>query len=147
MNEHIMIPGCLHLAKARYVGRRTNYISSMQLPTSDTTQDIKAVYNVTVKEDSTCEPDLTDKENDVNHTNTHAASKEKDCKETLTRERTVCFELSKDEQIKDSPLKWFGVLVPQSLRSAQTDFQKCIELSVDIANLQLKLQALDLQLA
>lgn len=34
------------------------------------------------------------------------------------------------------PLKWFGILVPQSLRQAQTSFQKVIELAADIATLQ-----------
>ncbi|KAJ8259987.1 hypothetical protein GJAV_G00175780 [Gymnothorax javanicus] len=34
------------------------------------------------------------------------------------------------------PLKWFGILVPQSLKQAQASFKKVIELSAEVATLQ-----------
>ncbi|KAJ8359436.1 hypothetical protein SKAU_G00159610 [Synaphobranchus kaupii] len=34
------------------------------------------------------------------------------------------------------PLKWFGILVPQSLKQAQVSFKKVIELSAEVATLQ-----------
>ena len=37
--------------------------------------------------------------------------------------------------VKD-PIKWFGVLVPNSLRQTQGAFVKALELSVDCANIQ-----------
>ncbi|KAK2851435.1 hypothetical protein Q5P01_007711 [Channa striata] len=37
---------------------------------------------------------------------------------------------------QQDPLKWFGVLVPQSLKQAQTSFKQVIELSAEIATLQ-----------
>ena len=56
---------------------------------------------------------------------------------------------STDECKKDSdnqrifnPIHLFGVLVPQSLRKAQKDFENTIQLTVKIANLQNELQLL-----
>uniref|UniRef100_V9LCT6 Vacuolar ATPase assembly protein VMA22 n=1 Tax=Callorhinchus milii TaxID=7868 RepID=V9LCT6_CALMI len=34
------------------------------------------------------------------------------------------------------PLKWFGILVPQSLRLAQRDFKQVVDLAAEIASLQ-----------
>ena len=36
------------------------------------------------------------------------------------------------------PLKWFGVLVPQSLRQSQGDFKAAANLALDIATLKIK---------
>lgn len=41
------------------------------------------------------------------------------------------------EKYKD-PLRWFGVLVPQSLRNSQEKFQKAAELSCLMASLKMK---------
>lgn len=38
------------------------------------------------------------------------------------------------------PLKWFGILVPRSLQTAQQSFIKSLELVVEAANVHLKLQ-------
>ena len=46
-----------------------------------------------------------------------------------------------DVQINDGqtdPLKWFGVLVPQSLRQAQTKFKRAAEVSCKVASLKAK---------
>nr|XP_033779082.1 coiled-coil domain-containing protein 115 [Geotrypetes seraphini]XP_033779090.1 coiled-coil domain-containing protein 115 [Geotrypetes seraphini] len=40
------------------------------------------------------------------------------------------------------PLKWFGVLVPQSLRQAQNSFKKGLSLAVDIATLQSSIETI-----
>lgn len=37
---------------------------------------------------------------------------------------------------QQDPIKWFGILVPQSLKQAQTSFKQVIELSTEIASLQ-----------
>lgn len=37
---------------------------------------------------------------------------------------------------QQDPLKWFGILVPQSLKQAQSSFKQVIELSAEIATLQ-----------
>ena len=40
------------------------------------------------------------------------------------------------------PIKWFGVLVPVSLKQSQIEFKKSVELVVNIGNLQTKLESL-----
>ncbi|XP_030589138.1 vacuolar ATPase assembly protein VMA22 [Archocentrus centrarchus] len=42
----------------------------------------------------------------------------------------------RDQNPHQDPLKWFGVLVPQSLKHAQSSFKQVIELSAQIAALQ-----------
>lgn len=41
-----------------------------------------------------------------------------------------------DQNPQQDPLKWFGILVPQSLKQAQSSFRQVIELSAEIATLQ-----------
>ncbi|XP_022597173.1 coiled-coil domain-containing protein 115 isoform X1 [Seriola dumerili] len=41
-----------------------------------------------------------------------------------------------DQNPQQDPLKWFGILVPQSLKQAQSSFKQVIELSAEIATLQ-----------
>ncbi|XP_068588667.1 coiled-coil domain-containing protein 115 [Cebidichthys violaceus] len=41
-----------------------------------------------------------------------------------------------DQNPQQDPLKWFGILVPQSLKHAQSSFKQVIELSAEIATLQ-----------
>nr|XP_057939894.1 coiled-coil domain-containing protein 115-like [Doryrhamphus excisus] len=40
------------------------------------------------------------------------------------------------QNLQQNPLKWFGILVPQSLKQAQSSFNQVIELTAEIANLQ-----------
>ncbi|RVE70582.1 hypothetical protein OJAV_G00065940 [Oryzias javanicus] len=42
----------------------------------------------------------------------------------------------KDSNPQQDPLKWFGILVPQPLKQAQSSFKQVIELSAEIAALQ-----------
>ncbi|KAL4622603.1 coiled-coil domain-containing protein 115 [Arapaima gigas] len=44
--------------------------------------------------------------------------------------------ISKVPPGQQDPLKWFGILVPQSLKQAQSAFRQVIELSAEIASLQ-----------
>ncbi|XP_026188174.1 vacuolar ATPase assembly protein VMA22 isoform X2 [Mastacembelus armatus] len=41
-----------------------------------------------------------------------------------------------DTNSQQDPLKWFGILVPQSLKQAQSSFKQVIDLSAEIATLQ-----------
>lgn len=43
----------------------------------------------------------------------------------------------RDHNPQQDPLKWFGILVPQSLKQAQSSFKQVIELSAEIAALQI----------
>ncbi|XP_064611272.1 coiled-coil domain-containing protein 115-like [Liolophura sinensis] len=45
----------------------------------------------------------------------------------------------KSKPVNQDPLKWFGVLVPQTLRVSQKSFQDAIQLAVEMANLRHKL--------
>lgn len=57
---------------------------------------------------------------------------------TMTEEQVPKFDIhmKKQEDIEScNPLKWFGVLVPQSLKTAQRKFQESIYLAAKIANI------------
>ncbi|KAM8862519.1 coiled-coil domain-containing protein 115 [Spinachia spinachia] len=41
-----------------------------------------------------------------------------------------------NQNLQQDPLKWFGILVPQSLKHAQVSFKQVLELSAEIATLQ-----------
>lgn len=41
-----------------------------------------------------------------------------------------------EQNPQQDPLKWFGILVPQTLKQAQSSFKEVIELSAEIATLQ-----------
>ncbi|KAM6925203.1 coiled-coil domain-containing protein 115 [Xenentodon cancila] len=43
----------------------------------------------------------------------------------------------REQNRQQEPLKWFGILVPQSLKQAQSSFKQVIELSAEIAALQI----------
>lgn len=57
---------------------------------------------------------------------------------------TVLYELKQHSVDKEfnrvEPINWFGILVPHSLRSARDRYEKAIELSVESANVQQRLQ-------
>ncbi|KAF7656039.1 hypothetical protein LDENG_00046980 [Lucifuga dentata] len=61
-------------------------------------------------------------------------------KETSEKPHSKASELppvkKSDQNPQEDPLKWFGILVPQSLKQAQLSFKQVIELSAEIATLQ-----------
>lgn len=60
------------------------------------------------------------------------------------RDRPVEFELESHKIDKESnhvePINWFGILVPQSLKTARDRYDKSIEIVVEIANVEQKLK-------
>ncbi|XP_028309360.1 coiled-coil domain-containing protein 115 [Gouania willdenowi] len=62
----------------------------------------------------------------------------KDKSDGTIREKTSEVNLTKtnEHSPQQDPLKWFGILVPQSLKQAQSSFKQVIELSAEIASLQ-----------
>lgn len=52
---------------------------------------------------------------------------------TLVRDSSNKLKVQRNASVND-PIKWFGVLVPGSLRQSQESFQKVIEAAVDIIN-------------
>jgi hypothetical protein len=63
--------------------------------------------------------------------------------EVPARNDEICDEnkISIDRR-KVDPLRWFGVLVPLSLRQSQSDFKAAASMALDIATLKTKLQSL-----
>lgn len=67
---------------------------------------------------------------------------------TVTRSNdeinTLQFQLLEHEVSSETnrvnPLNWFGIIVPQSLKKAQENFQKAIELVIESANIEMKLK-------
>ncbi|MGH0161987.1 UNVERIFIED_CONTAM: hypothetical protein FKN15_042385 [Acipenser sinensis] len=58
-----------------------------------------------------------------------------------TKERTEPDRMVKGQTSSQDPLKWFGILVPQSLKQAQSSFKQVIELAAEIATLQTQVEA------
>ncbi|XP_029912684.1 vacuolar ATPase assembly protein VMA22 [Myripristis murdjan] len=55
---------------------------------------------------------------------------------TKTEPSEVVPVIKRDQNPQQDPLKWFGILVPQTLKQAQSSFKQVIELSAEIASLQ-----------
>lgn len=58
-----------------------------------------------------------------------------------TKEKTEPDRMVKGQTSSQDPLKWFGILVPQSLKQAQSSFKQVIELAAEIATLQTQVEA------
>ena len=50
-----------------------------------------------------------------------------------------CHSVNKETHHED-PIKWFGILVPQSLRTARENFEKSIELVIECVNIEQRLR-------
>lgn len=110
--EGLVRQGHIELAKARYI-RGKESIGSLQIPNEDS--QIKSLFNLETSYNEVREYEMI---NRVPH-----------------------FDLSlkfSAEELEDiqNPIKWFGVLVPQSLRSAQKHFQEALYVAVELANIQ-----------
>lgn len=57
-------------------------------------------------------------------------------KDTMTKSPVVTSQRQHEQNPRQDPLKWFGILLPQSLKQAQSSFKQVIELSAEIAALQ-----------
>ncbi|KAH0568262.1 coiled-coil domain-containing protein 115-like [Cotesia glomerata] len=112
--ENQMRDGHIELAKARYI-RGKESVGLLQVP-QDTT--INSLFNLETK-----------------YTND-------DTNKSIT---TVNFDISmksKDNIENQDPIRWFGVLVPQSLKTAQKRFQESIYISAKIANIDAELETI-----
>lgn len=56
---------------------------------------------------------------------------------SLSRPKETPVASSRNSCVQD-PIKWFGILVPGCLKAGQRDFQKAIELSCEVVNLEAK---------
>lgn len=53
----------------------------------------------------------------------------------VTRDSDCKLVISKNQEVND-PIKWFGVLVPNSLKQSQKAFQKVLEIAIEIINVR-----------
>lgn len=110
--EKTMNAGQLHLAKSRYIqGSQT--VAQSKLPTENSAE-LNALKTIQRKHEADAHTD-----EDTLALESHPVDKEKNFVD---------------------PLRWFGVLVPRSLHSAQENFNRVIQLSVECTNIQIKLQ-------
>lgn len=112
--ENQMRDGHIELAKARYI-RGKESVGLLQIP-QDTTMN--SLFNLETK-----------------YTND-------DTNKSIT---TVNFDISmksKNNIENQDPIWWFGVLVPQSLKTAQKRFQESIYISAKIANIDAELKTI-----
>lgn len=129
LQEHIKA-GSINLAKARYImGNRS--VSTSQLPTQDS-EPFNALRKVELS---------LSNENGV-ETNIFSLLVNEPPKKQKSEKPLELVELKSDTRTSCDPLNWFGVLVPQNLRLAQDSFKRAVDVSVQIANLQMQLEAL-----
>ncbi|KAM9828917.1 coiled-coil domain-containing protein 115 [Syngnathus typhle] len=71
---------------------------------------------------------------------TETSSEKKTVEELKKRQSSKDLPDSKSEpNLPQNPLQWFGILVPQSLKQAQLSFKQVVELSAEIATLQVQI--------
>lgn len=132
--EELIKSGSLHLAKSRYIMGNRN-VSALQLPTEDS-NEFSALAKVLSVKDS---PDeivfdlnrLSLSDLSKNLKSRHSKPDKSETEETNNLENSI-----------NDPLKWFGVLVPQNMRQAQSSFSKALEFVIQGTNLQLEMTRL-----
>ncbi|KAJ8411982.1 hypothetical protein AAFF_G00142490 [Aldrovandia affinis] len=94
------------------------------LKSEDSEKDLKRVEDIGPKEEGVRRRGVTKEE----------VAKEQPPPQTLISKETI--PPSRGVPQQQDPLKWFGILVPQSLKLAQVSFKKVVELSAEVATLQ-----------
>ena len=111
--ENLLRQGHIDLAKARYIRGREK-VGMLQVPSED--HDIRSLFNLET---------------------TYEKSESDDAKKIPNFDISLR-KSDKEEELQD-PIKWFGVLVPHSLKSAQKHFQDALYLTIKLANIQAQL--------
>ncbi|XP_014211643.1 coiled-coil domain-containing protein 115 [Copidosoma floridanum] len=107
--------GHINLAKARYIRGKEN-VGILQIPSKE--HDIKSLFDL----------------------ETTFRNSEEDKQEKDFPHYDICLKkCGEGEDEPQNPIKWFGVLVPQSLKIAQKHFQDALYVAVRLANLQAEL--------
>ncbi|XP_034248958.1 coiled-coil domain-containing protein 115-like [Thrips palmi] len=132
LQEHIKA-GSINLAKSRYIMGQRN-VSTSQLPTQDS-EPFRALRKVQRS---------VSQENGID-TNVFSSIVNEPPKKQKSEKAGELEECDGDSRTSSDPLHWFGVLVPQNLRLAQSSFKKAVDLSVQIVNLQMQLEALRIE--
>ena len=133
MLEKVMKEGFINLAQARYSSGRS--ISSLQLPNEDW-EPFEA--NAKVMKSECVRQEINVKFNYLSlelGPTPKKSGKVENLDSTLNNRKKQDKEV-KNEKKKVDPLKWFGVLVPTSLKQSQKHFDKAIALSIEATNIQ-----------
>ena len=136
--------GFIGLAQSRKLMGGSNSVSHLQIPSEDST-DFIARFKTKKEEQKCYSGDATFDYFSLQDGNIdqlveeldsdlvlNQRKKQDDTEETETNPCNTKRNLPKAQD----PIKWFGVLVPNSLRQTQGAFVKALELSVDCANIQ-----------
>ena len=136
MLEHLMKEGYMGLAQSRYTMGRSSSISCLQLPNEEW-EPFDA--NLRVKRSECLRPEINVK---FNYLSLDYDADPDDVVENLDSQ-LVNRKKSKNEKEstktsvgKKDPLKWFGVLLPNTLKQSQKNFTRAIELTVEASNIQ-----------
>ncbi|XP_065199992.1 coiled-coil domain-containing protein 115 [Planococcus citri] len=129
--ENYVRSGCIDLAKARYInGNRS--ISALQLPTEDAL-GVQAKFKVSPEE-------VEGKPNFQRYQSAENLNLDDKGLSSSFKSIDLNSPDDKSKRFSNDPLKWFGFLVPQSLRQSKSTFEKCLEIVVENVNVQLELQ-------
>ena len=135
MLEQLMKEGYMGLAQSRYTMGRSSSISCLQLPNEEwepfdanlkvkrsecLRQEINVKFNY-LSLDYDAEPNV------VENLDSQLVNRKKSKTEK---------EITKTSVGKKDPLKWFGVLLPNTLKQSQKNFTRAIELTVEASNIQ-----------
>ena len=141
--EQFMKEGFITMAQARNSMGGPCTVSALQLPNEDW-EDFEATKKVSLSESKRQEINVK-----FNYLSLETGSNTKPDKvENLDSglvNRKNKTEIKDDDKKKvkaKDPLKWFGVLVPQTLRQSQKHFSKAIELSVEATNIRNEIRGL-----
>ena len=136
--------GFIGLAQSRKLMGGSNSVSHLQIPSEDST-DFIARFKTKKEEQKCYSGDATFDYFSLQDGNIDQLVEELDSDLVLNQrkkqddteetEANSCNTKKNLPEAKD-PIKWFGVLVPNSLRQTQGAFVKALELSVDCANIQ-----------
>lgn len=153
--ENIMKNGFLKMSRARYnMGTKSVGISQYERNmkaskmVSMTTDDVNGRKTFEFVNPSDCTFDSSDESNELKESSglrqrKNAASERV---ETLGPEGDQLISNDSNSKnckidndpIKNDPIKWFGVLVPQSLRQSQGYFKQATETVLNVSNLKMK---------
>nr|CAD7434242.1 unnamed protein product [Timema monikensis] len=139
MLEEITKSGFWNLAKARYIMGNSS-VSALQLPSEGTDADIVALSTVYKSDDQFTLQTISPTK--VKKTSTGELRKRtNNCivNDEVREKVPDGYDVDQPELV--DPVNWFGVLVPQNLRQAQSNFKSALELVVDSVNVQNRLKA------
>uniref|UniRef100_H3DC47 Vacuolar ATPase assembly protein VMA22 n=1 Tax=Tetraodon nigroviridis TaxID=99883 RepID=H3DC47_TETNG len=97
---------------------------------NETEEDLKVVEDIGPQEEGVRRRKRQDKQGKKD------MAKKAACKESFESAAEAVQHRKKEPNPWQDPLKWFGILVPQSLKQAQSSFTQALELAAEIAALQ-----------